>query len=117
MSVNLAVVRGACSSAPEVRVLKSGRRLAVLQVTARPEGSPAVSVPVAAWDPPAWIESLDTGDEVVVVGRVRRRFFRAEAGASSRVEIESEYLARAGDRRRREAAFRRACAALDALLD
>jgi single-strand DNA-binding protein len=115
--VNLAVVRGCCSSPPEVRVLPSGRVLAVLQVTARPESGPAVSVPVATWDPPAWVERLDAGDEVVVVGRVRRRFYRAGAQAASRVEVEADLLARGGDRRRVAVALRRAQAALDALAE
>jgi single-strand DNA-binding protein len=116
VSLNLAVVRGCCSSAPEVRVLPSGRVLAVLQVTARPASGAAVSVPVAAWDPPAWVERLDTGDEVVVVGRVRRRFYRAGAQAAARVEVEADLLARGGDRRRVDAALRRARARLEDLV-
>ena len=57
MSINLAVVRGHLSSAPEVRTLPSGRDLAVLQITTRP-ASGAISVPVAMWDPPAWLVAL-----------------------------------------------------------
>lgn len=107
-SVNVALVRGSLSSPPEVRVLESGRSLAVLQVTARPEGERAISVPIAAWDPPAWVEGLAVGDEVIVVGSVRRRFYRAAAGAASKVEIEAEMLAKGGDRRRISAVLRRA---------
>jgi single-strand DNA-binding protein len=108
VSLNLAVIRGCCSSAPEVRELESGRTLAVLQVTARPEQGPAVSVPVVVWSPAAWVEALDEGDEVVAVGRVRRRFYRAGAGAASKVEVEADVLARGGDRRRVATALRRA---------
>ncbi|HEX5615562.1 MAG TPA: hypothetical protein VFZ83_10465, partial [Acidimicrobiia bacterium] len=114
--VNLAVVRGCCSSVPEVRVLPSGRVLAVLQVTTRPPNGAAQSVPVTVWEPPAWVEGLDAGDEVVVVGRVRRRFYRGAGGAMSRVEVEADLVARGGDRRRVTAALRRAQAALDELL-
>ena len=52
MSVNLAVVRGVCSSPPEVRVLPSGTTLVVLQVTTRPDDGMTTSVPVVVWDPP-----------------------------------------------------------------
>jgi single-strand DNA-binding protein len=116
-SVNLAVVRGQCSSPAEVRALASGQVLAQLQVTTRPasEGGHATSVPVAVWDPPAWVEALGPGDEVVVVGRVRRRFFRAGGATASRVELEAQSIARARDRRRLGAVRKRLEAVLSDL--
>jgi len=117
VSINLAVVRGHCSSPPEIRVLESGRTLAVVQVTARPSEGAAVSVPVVSWDPPAWVERLEAGDEVVVVGRVRRRFYRSDGGAASKVEIEADVLARGTDRRRVGVALRRAQEAIEALAE
>jgi len=116
MSVNLAVVRGTCSSPAEVRVLPSGSTLALLQLTSRAEGGATASVPVVAWDPPGWVEELDTGDEVVALGRVRRRFFRGAAGTGSRVEVEAEMVARGSDRRRVQALIRRATASIENLL-
>jgi single-strand DNA-binding protein len=115
VSLNLAVVGGRCSSVPDIRTLGSGRTLAVLQVTTRPDEGPAISVPVVCWDPPAFVERLDAGDEVVAVGRVRRRYYRTGAGVASKVEVEAQVLARGGDRRRRVAALRRAQAALASL--
>lgn len=94
--VNVAVVRGRCSSPAVVRTLPSGRRLASMSVRARTDPSPATSVPVAVWDPPIWVEDLADGDEIVVVGRVRRRFNRPEGG---RVEVEADVVARPGRRR------------------
>jgi hypothetical protein len=114
MSVNLAVVRGHLTSPPESRTLPSGRNLAVLQITTRPAAG-AISVPVAVWDPPAWLVALDTGAELVAVGSVRRRFFRAGATTASRVELEAALVARAGDRRRVEVAMRRIQTALEGL--
>jgi single-strand DNA-binding protein len=113
-SCNVAVVRGTCSSPADVRVLPSEQVLAKLQVTTRVEGR-ALSVPVAVLDPPGWVQQLDAGDEVVVVGHVRRRFFRAGGVTASHVEIEAEMVTRARDRRRRQAARRRVDAVLDAL--
>jgi single-strand DNA-binding protein len=113
-SLNLAVVAGTCSSPADVRVLPSDEVLVQLQVTTRLDGR-AVSVPVAVLQPAAWVEQLDTGDEVIVVGHVRRRFFRAAGATASRVEIEAEIVARARDRRRRQTLRRRIERALEAL--
>ena len=117
MSVNLAVVRGICSSPAEVRELPSGSTLVLLQVTTRHGEEAAISVPVVAWDPPGSVSEFDVGDEVVAVGRVRRRFFRTGAGTASRVEIEAEAVVPARDRRRVQAAVRRATASLEAVLE
>ena len=114
--VNLAVLRGTVSSPPDVRVLPSDTVLAQLQLTTRLE-SETLSLPVAVWNPAQWVEALEPGAEVVVVGRVRRRFFKAAGAAASRVEVEADVVARAGDRRRVEAALRRASGALAALAE
>jgi single-strand DNA-binding protein len=112
-TVNVAVVAGVCSAPPDVRVLPSGSTVANLAVTApRGEGEPATSVPVAVWSPAAWVERLDEGDPVIVVGRIRRRFWRAGAVTASRVELEAEAIARGTDRRRLSALLRRATDAL-----
>jgi hypothetical protein len=104
-SVNLAVLRGPCSGPPELRVLESGTRVATL----------AVRIPVTVWDPPAWVEDLDAGDEVVVAGRMRRRFYQRAGGVGARVDVEAELVGRARDRRRVDAASRRAQDVLDLL--
>jgi single-strand DNA-binding protein len=111
---NVVVVRGTVSSPPDVRVLPSASVLAQLQISTRLE-SETLSMPVAVWSPAAWVESLEPGDEVVVIGRVRRRFFRAGGAAASRVEVEADVVARARDRRRVHAAVRRAIEALGVL--
>ena len=116
--VNLAVLCGPCSGPAEVRVLESGTRLATLAVRC-PAGSTtderATSVPVTVWDPPAWVETLDAGDLVVVVGRIRRRFYQRPGGLGSRVDVEAEMVGRARDRRRIDAALRKADEALERL--
>src|SRR5262245_48605160 len=114
-AVNLSVLCGPCSGAPEVRVLESGTRVASLAVRCPGGDDRATSVPVTVWDPPAWVEALAPGDPVVVVGRLRRRFYQRPGGVSTRVDVEAELIGRARDRRRRDAALRRAEAALDAL--
>jgi single-strand DNA-binding protein len=112
--VNVAVVRGVVSSPPERRVLPSDTVLVQLQVTTR-LASETLSMPVSCWNPQAWVEELEAGAEIVVVGRVRRRFFRAGGATASRVELEADVVARASDKRRVRAATRRAAAALESL--
>ena len=103
-ALNLAVVRGTVSSPPDVRVLPSDTR-ARRSSRSRP-GSPTrrCRCRSRAGTRPAWVEALEPGDEIVVVGRVRRRFFRAGGATASRVELEADVVARAGDRRRVQAA-------------
>ncbi len=113
-SFNVAIVRGSCSSPPELRVLPSEQRLAQLQLTTRVDGR-AMSVPVSIIDPAPWLEALEVGDEVVVLGAVRRRFFRAGGVTASRVEIEAEVVCRARDRRRSRSLHRRIEELLEAL--
>jgi hypothetical protein len=59
---------------------------------------------------------LDADDALVVVGTLRRRFFRDGRGATaSRVEVQATTVGRGGERRRRQAAVQRATRALTAL--
>lgn len=115
-TVNLTVLRGIVSAPPELRTLPSGQRLASLSVRVHSLGRAATSVPVACWDPPAWLETLDEGDAVVVVGALRRRFFRPGAGGvASRVEVEARMIGKGRERRRLDAARRLADGELDGL--
>jgi single-strand DNA-binding protein len=97
MELNLAVVRGSLSSAPDLRTLPSGSEVANLAVRTPVDGT-ATSVPITVWDPPAWIAGLTEGDEVLVLGAVRRRFYRAGATTGSRVDVEASFVARPSKR-------------------
>ena len=114
-AVNVSVVCGPCSAAPEIRLLESGTRLATLAVRCPTGDDRATSVPVTVWDPPAWVEALEPGDPVVVVGRLRRRFYQRPGGVGARVDIEAQLIGRARERRRLDAAVRKAETALDVL--
>jgi hypothetical protein len=114
--LNLVVVCGTCSGPPELRELESGRRLAALSIRTRGVDGTATSVPVTVWEPAAWVEDLEEGADVVVVGAVRRRFFRTSGGTgAARVDVEAAYVGRAGRRSQRDAALRRAGEVLDRL--
>ena len=115
-TVNLVVLRGVASGPPEVRTLTSGLRIATLSIRVHALDPGATSVPVAVRDPAAWVEDLDEGDPLVVVGALRRRFFRTASGATgARVEVEARLVGKGTDRRRLETARRRADTELDGL--
>src|SRR5258708_4640305 len=85
--LNGAFIRGEVSRPPDGRVLPSKAVLVQPQVTTRLE-TETLSTPVAVWNPPGWVQGLEPGTEIVVIGRVRRRFFRAGGATASRVELE-----------------------------
>jgi single-strand DNA-binding protein len=109
---NLAVVRGAISNEPQRRELPSGGAVVQFDVTTRlfPDGRPvSVSVPIAWNDPPAAaIGAIAAGAEVVVVGTVRRRFFRVGGATQSRTEVVAESVLPARRRKQVAAELRRA---------
>src|SRR5262245_23583807 len=96
-AANVAVVQGQLSGPPRRRQLPSGDRVVELDVTTRGEGG-SRSVPVSWFDPGALAESLQAGDAVLVVGYVRRRFFRTAAVTQSRTEVIAQRVVAAGRR-------------------
>jgi single-strand DNA-binding protein len=86
-SLNLAVVCGRLSRAPEEVPLASGDLLVRYEVTIPRPDDKADTVPVVAISPPAMARRLDAGAEVVVVGRTRRRFWSAGGATRSQVEV------------------------------
>lgn len=97
---NIVVLRGTLTGTPRTRDLASGRRVAQFDVTTTlDDHEPAASVPVAWFDPPPAGLPVDVGDEVVVVGSVQRRFFRAAGATQSRTEVVAERVVPATKRR------------------
>jgi single-strand DNA-binding protein len=112
--VNIVFLRGRLSRAAEVRVLGSGTTVVNYEVTVAREGAPNDSVPVIWQDPPASAKAGDytEGDEVVVVGRVRRRFFKARGGTQSRTEVVAERFVPARQAKKVAAAIDEYCEVL-----
>lgn len=92
---NLVLVRGEIRRDPEFRILSSGDEVLTCDLTVRSGEAPAESVPVVWLNPGASASRLAAGDDVVVVGRVRRRFFRAAGSTASRTEVCAERILRA----------------------
>ena len=86
-TLNLAVVCGHLSRAPEEVPMASGDLLVRYEVTVPRPDEKADTVPVVAVSPPAHARGLEAGTEVVVVGRTRRRFWSAGGATRAQVEV------------------------------
>lgn len=83
---NVVALRGVLSRPPSVRALRDGRELLELDVTVRSEsGAETVNV---SWEgaAPSGV-TWGAGEELVVVGRVRRRFYRSGPATRSQTEV------------------------------
>src|SRR4029078_11120105 len=87
---NVVLLRGRVSSEPRLRELPSGSAIVNLEVTTLVD-QVSVSVPVVV---EAATVDCAAGDEVVVVGTVRRRFFRAGGATQSRTEVLADKVVR-----------------------
>jgi single-strand DNA-binding protein len=104
-ATNVVVLTGVLSGEPRDRSLPSGDRLVEFDVTTR--GAAGVyNAPVAWFGPSGLADRLEAASPVVVVGLVRRRFFRAGGATQSRTEVLALRVADAA----RPSAVRRALA-------
>jgi|SRR5579864_2784422 len=110
---NVAVLIGRLARPAEPRDLPSGDRLVQYEVTIPNETGRAESVPVVWFAAPASAGDYDVDERVVVVGRVRRRFFQAGGRTQSRTEVVAESVVPARQAKRAEAAVEKVRRALD----
>jgi single-strand DNA-binding protein len=96
--LNLVVLQGVLARPAQDVELPSGDRLVSLEVTVRRLDGPAEPVPVQWSGAPAWASTLEPGAEVAVLGRVRRRFFRAGGVTQSRTEVVATRVVRSTGR-------------------
>jgi single-strand DNA-binding protein len=106
--LNVVVAVGRLTRPAELRVLPSGDRLVTIELTVAREEGRAESVPVSWFAAPARAADLDVDEQVLVVGRVRRRFFRAGGVTQSRTEVVADAVVPARQKKRVKAALERA---------
>jgi len=115
---NIAVIRGSVRAEPTVRELPGGGVVVQFDVATTTEAAGrqlSVSVPVAWNDPTsAQLGVLAGGSEVLVVGTVRRRFFRVGGVTQSRTEVVADAVVPMRQHKRVGAALR---ATADRVLD
>jgi single-strand DNA-binding protein len=95
---NLVVLRGTLVAELRWREQPSGQLLGQFDVTTR-DDTGTQTVPVVWFDAPPAAEELPAGSELVVIGSVRRRFFRAGGTTQSRTEVVATKVLPAGRRR------------------
>jgi single-strand DNA-binding protein len=102
MDLNLVVLAGRLAAPPEIRQFESGALLARYLMTVRSdEPSRRVDVvPVTLWDPPEELVEADPapGRRLWVAGSVQRRFWSAQEGRRSRIEIVADQVCPRNDR-------------------
>lgn len=104
-ATNVVVLVGRLARPASLRQLPSGDTVAEFEVTVAREGRRAETVPVVWERPPTAATDHGTGTEVVVVGRARRRFFRAAGQTASRTEVVAAQLVPARQVKRARAAL------------
>lgn len=110
---NVVVLRGRLTRPAALRSLPSGDQLVALEVSIQREGERAETAPVVWPDAPAAAADLDVDQEVLVVGRVRRRFFRAGGSTHSRTEVVADQVVPACQARKAKAALAKALARME----
>ena len=111
---NVVALVGRLARPPETRELPSGDRLVAYEVTVARDGERAEGVPVVWFGAPPSAVDHDVDEAVVVVGRVRRRFYRAGGVTQSRTEVVAETVVAARQAKRASAALQSACAQVEA---
>ena len=82
--MNLVVVQGLVRDDPVSRALSSGQQAVSFELSVRSPDDTLEPVPVVFFGTPC---ALSPDDDVVVIGRVRKRFFRAGGATQSRTEV------------------------------
>jgi single-strand DNA-binding protein len=91
--MNIAILAGTLTVEPTVTELASGTVVHNYEVAAADARGVNHTVPVA-WIDPARPPALGADDPVVVVGVVRRRWFRSGGATQSRTEVLASSVAR-----------------------
>ncbi|HTW06570.1 MAG TPA: single-stranded DNA-binding protein [Acidimicrobiales bacterium] len=110
--LNMVVVIGKLAKPLQVRSLPNGISLACFDLQVLREDQSADTVPVALFEVSKGIREWVAGTQLLVVGRVRRRFFRVGGGTQSRTEVVAEMAVPLEDTRGTRTALMAASSAL-----
>ena len=110
---NVVALAGRVVRPAEERVLASGERFVTYEVAVRPEGEPANTMSVVLTDPPTSASRHAVETEVVVVGSVRRRFFRSGGVTQARTEVVADAFVPARSSKRVRSALESVCLRLE----
>ena len=97
VSVNVVVLAGTIAADPVERRMPSGEECTEIRLSVPDPGRRLLPLPVVAWHAEVGkkhLRDLHQGDEVLVFGRLVRRFYRSGAGARSLTEVVASGLKR-----------------------
>ncbi len=92
-TMNVVVLRGTLSSEPMEVTLPSGTNIMNWNVTTETSDGKR-SVPVQWVGPTKRVRDFAKGDDVVVLGAIRRRFFRSGGSTAARTEVLASSVAK-----------------------
>jgi hypothetical protein len=98
--MNLVTLQGRLARPAADRLLPSGDRMVGYEVSTDGPDGKTETVPVVWFAAPSSAALLDADERVVVIGRVRRRFFRAGDATQSRTEVVAEVVLPASQAKR-----------------
>ena len=96
-SVNVVVLAGTIAADPVERRMPSGEECIEIRLSVPESGRRLLPLPIVAWHAEVGkkhLRNLHQGDEVLVFGRLIRRFYRSGAGARSLTEVVASGLKR-----------------------
>jgi len=97
VSVNVVVLAGTIAADPVERRMPSGEECTEIRLSVPEPGRRLLPLPVVAWHAEVGkkrLKGLRKDDEVLVYGRLVRRFYRSGAGARSLTEVVASGLKR-----------------------
>lgn len=112
--MNIAVVRGTVLRDPVEHTLATGQRVVSIDLGVSYEDRPNENLEVVWLEPPRNLLVPRRGNEIVVVGRVRRRFFHNGGGVVSRTEVVADTVLTARQKSRISHALAEAAATVSA---
>lgn len=106
MDLNLVVIAGRLSAAPEIRVFEGGSTLVRYLVTTRTEEPRRRIdvVPAVLWDADEDATRFERGDRIWIAGSVQRRFWSDDHSRRSRIEVVAHHVQRGNQTNLDEAA-------------
>lgn len=111
--MNIVVIEGTLMRNPTAHTLASGQNLLAFDLRIGDLGQGTESVPVSWFDPPVRASKLQEGQEVLITGRIKRRFFRTGGSTASRTDVVANDVVPSTRRKARQQAIE---AAADQLL-
>lgn len=90
--LNMVIVIGKLAKPLQIRALPSGVSLASFDLFVPRADQSADTVPVALFDASEQAAYWQSGQELLAIGRVRRRFFRIGGSTQSRTEVVAQLV-------------------------